>query len=359
MAEPRSEENDKGQAEARARLLEHAGTARRRRFRPGRAGWAGVGAVCVAAAVALTLVVGTGDDGDDAARVAQPERTADGALLAAADATERRSAETGRYLHTTSREDTLVSAGTPASPFLVVRKRLADRWQAADPSRDGSRVWTKRLGIRPQTAADRKAWKAAGSPAAVAGLPPNGTPRVVLKGAGAWQRSGIPAGATGKAGTLGGRNVTADQLNALSADTAGLRTALMARYEGNSGAEENQWLFTVTRDLLDGSLPVHPDVQAAAYRMLAELDGVELLGPVQDPDGRQGTGIALDETGGELGSVRHTLIIDGGSGRLLAADEVLLEPSRAHAGIPAGTVRTSTVYEGQEWTDERPAAPKS
>ncbi|GAA2724309.1 CU044_5270 family protein [Actinocorallia aurantiaca] len=361
MAEPGSKENDKGQAEARARLLEHAGTARRRGFRPGRAGWAGVGAVCVAAAVALTLVIGTGDDdgGDDAARVAQPQRTANAALLAAADATERRSAEAGRYLHTTSRESRLMSAGTRAPSFLVVRKRLADRWQAADPSSDGNRVWIKRLGIRPQTAADRKAWKAAGSPAAVAALSPDGTPRVVLKGVGTWQRSGTAEGATGKAGTLGGRNVTADQLNALPTDTSGLRTALMARYEGESGAEQNQWLFAVTRDLLDGSLPVHPDVQAAAYRMLAELEGVELLGPVQDPDGRRGTGIALDETGGEFGSVRHTLIIDGETGRLLSADEVLLEPAQAYAGIPAGTVRTSTVYESQEWTDERPAAPRS
>ncbi|MEO3787732.1 CU044_5270 family protein [Actinocorallia sp. B10E7] len=362
MAEPRSvqEGNERrrpeAQAEARARLLAHAGTARRRRFRPGRAGRAGAAAVCVVAAVALTLVTGNGGGDDDGAPIAQPERTADRALLAAADATARRSPETGRYLHTSSRESTLVSAGTANSSFLVVRDRRTDRWQAADPTRDVSPVWTKRLAVRPQTAADRKAWKAAGSPALVAGLSRTGEPRVELKRAGAWQKSGT---AVGKAGTLGGRNVTATQLDALPADTTGLRTALLTRYQGKSGAKADPWLFTAARDLLDGSLPVHPDVQAAAYRVLAELEGVELLGPVQDPEGRPGTGIALNEAGDERGSVRHTLIIDEGTGRLLAAKDVLMEPSRAYTRVPAGTVYAATVYEGSEWTDERPSAPKS
>lgn len=359
MSDPVQENEERlarAQAEARARLLEHAGAARVRRSRLGRrAGW-GVGVVAVCAAVSVALVPALRDD--DGGGSAEPRQTADRVLLAAADAAGRQ-AESGRYLHTSSRETRLVSAGTAQASFLVVRDLETDRWQAARPARDASLVWTRQLGARPLTAEDEKAWRNAGAPARVAGLSGADKPRVEPKRTAAWKKTATGAGRSGKqakAGTLGSRPVTLNWLNALPADAQGLRERLLTLHQDAAGAD--LWLFTVSRELLDGSLPVRPEVRAATYRMLAELDGVEPLGSVQDARGRQGTGVALEEPGDERGLVRHVLIIDEGTGRLLEARDVLLEPSPAYARVPAGTVYDSTVYE-HEWTDGRPVPPKA
>ncbi|WP_106400350.1 CU044_5270 family protein [Actinocorallia populi] len=365
MAEPwpaRKEENGRprAQAEARARLLEHAGKARAgRRLRPGRIAVWGAGVVAVCAAAALVLVPAVRDD-DGGGPVAKARRTADGVLLAAADAADRQPPENGRYLHTSSRETELVSAGTERSSFLVVEDRVTDHWQAARPARDGSLVWTRRLGTRPLSAEDEQAWKAAGSPARVAGLSWTGRPKVELRQAGAWKRSRVEVGKSAsraKVGTLGSAKVTLGRLNALPADAGELRASLLGRYRGGE-AGTDLWLFGAARDLLDGSLPVRPEVRAAAYRMMAGLGGVALLGPAQDGRGRPGTAIAFDEPGNERGLVRHTLIVDEGTGRLLEAREMMLNPSRAYAKIPEGTVYDSVVYD-HEWTDARPAVPRS
>jgi hypothetical protein len=360
MSDPVQEKEERlarAQAEARARLLEHAGAAQGRRTRLGRrAGW-GIGVVAVCAAVSVALVPALRDD-DGGGGSAEPRRTADSVLLAAADAAGRQ-AESGRYLHTSSRETRLVSAGTAQASFLVVRDLETDRWQAVRPARDASPVWTRRLGARPLTAEDEKTWREAGAPARVAGLPGADRPRIAPNRTAAWKKTETGAGRSGKraaVGTLGSRPVTLGQLNALPADARGLRDALLTRHQDAAGAD--LWLFTVSRELLDGSLPVRPEVRAATYRMLAELDGVEPLGSVQDARGRQGTGIALEEPDGERGRVRHVLIVDEGTGRLLETRDVLVEPSPAYARIPAGTVYDSTVYE-HEWTDGRPVPPKA
>ncbi|WP_344247574.1 CU044_5270 family protein, partial [Actinocorallia libanotica] len=288
------------------------------------------------------------------------DRDADAVLRAAADAAVRQPPESGRYLHASSRETELVSAGTARSSFLVVEDRVTDRWQAARPARDGSLVWTKRLGVRPLSDQDEQAWKAAGSPARVAGLSSTGKPRVALRQAGAWKKSTVGIGKAGKQakiGTLGSQKVTMGVLKALPADAGQLRETLLTRYQGDE-AGADLWLFGAARDLLDGTLPVRPEVRAAAYRILAEVDGVALLGPARDGQGRSGTAVAFDEPGNERGLVRHTLILDEGTGRLLEAREMMLHPAPAYAKIPEGTVYDSVVYD-HEWTDARPAAPRA
>lgn len=89
-------------------------------------------------------------------------------------------------------------------------------------------------------------------------------------------------------------------------------------------------MFVMVGDVL--RQPLTPrDVRVALYEVAARIEGVELIGEIDDPVGREGTAVALTSAGhvtplpkpGE-GDIRHEIIFDPDTGRFLAERDVLV-----------------------------------
>ena len=360
-------------AGARLRLVQHTGHRRGFRFT-----WPlATGLGMTAAAASVALVVGASGSGTAPVKP-QPELTARQVLLAAAAQVDRQPQAIGKYLHTTMLNTLVFSTTVNGHSFRVGQKRSEDSWDASDPAHDASYTWTRELGTQPLTAADAAAWKAAGSPAQfpVTLMPFNKSHQrtvmhldMPIRQAGKPTATSQAAGTKGNmgAGYLGTKWLTVKDVLALPADPARLKALLIPMYAGHapdSGLSMPQqvWLFTVARDLVNGSFPARPAVQAAAYRMLAGLSGVTAIGTVKDPTGRTGTAIAINENSNSaehFGLIRHMIIIDRTTGRILAEEEIALKPAAngMAAGLPPGTAYATLVYPTSAWTDQKPQAP--
>jgi hypothetical protein len=78
-----------------------------------------------------------------------------------------------------------------------------------------------------------------------------------------------------------------------------------------------------------------PELRAALYELVADLDGVELSGPTEDPLGRAGTAVSIEsDYSGQL--ERYTLIFDAATSQPLAFTETLLEGAGASEGQARG-----------------------
>jgi hypothetical protein len=88
---------------------------------------------------------------------------------------------------------------------------------------------------------------------------------------------------------------------------------------------------------------VSPAVRATAYRVLADLDGVSLLGPVTDQRGRSGEAVAYVEHHA-TGSTEYRLIIDPATGQAFATEE----------RDAAGELNSYTVVEDAAFHDGNP-----
>ncbi|WP_238007341.1 CU044_5270 family protein [Dactylosporangium sp. AC04546] len=113
---------------------------------------------------------------------------------------------------------------------------------------------------------------------------------------------------------------SAAQLAALPAEPGALKARLLDWYaEKGSGENRDEFLFYSGAGLvLD--LPVPAPVRAAAYRMLAQLPGIEVLGPVTDALGRGGVAVGYNRRG-DFGAVgQQRLVIDPATGEALAQE---------------------------------------
>jgi hypothetical protein len=79
--------------------------------------------------------------------------------------------------------------------------------------------------------------------------------------------------------------------------------------------------------------PPSPQLLAAVYRMIALIPGVRDAGWVRDRAGRQGLAIAVP-AGGAGHEHSWRLIADPGSGRLLDAEDIQVDPSAVKIGTP-------------------------
>jgi hypothetical protein len=86
---------------------------------------------------------------------------------------------------------------------------------------------------------------------------------------------------------------------------------------------KDQRLFVAASDLLSTPL-ASPALRSSLYRLVAGLEGVELLGEITDPIGRPGIGVAIPSraTGAPT---RRVLIFDATTSEVLAEEVVLLE----------------------------------
>jgi hypothetical protein len=166
---------------------------------------------------------------------------------------------------------------------------------------------------------------------------------------------------------VGGEQLTMDQLRRLPADPRRLAARLRASVQGlldnwptdpgTDPPDVQGLVFLAATDLL--ATPITQPVRAAAFKVMAGLDGVRLLGPVADPAGRQGTGMSFPE-GPEA---ERVFIVDEATATLLATMVVARDPDHFQVRVPAGTTILSTTWLETGWTDrpggEGPDAPVS
>jgi hypothetical protein len=138
-----------------------------------------------------------------------------------------------------------------------------------------------------------------------------------------------------------------------STDTDDLYDQIRERAEGYGPSTDAEMLVLVG-DLLREQL-APPDLRAALFRVAARIPGVELVGDVTDPAGRNG--IAVARTSDDAGFLeRNELIFDPDTSELLAERQVLLERVE-WADAEPGTVIGYAVYLESgvvETTSERP-----
>jgi hypothetical protein len=327
----------------------------------------GAGAAAVALAVALT-------GGAPASREpAAPVRpmTARQVLLTAAD--KAAAAPTGRYWHThvISSEGYHVDHG---DYMIFGARHEIDQWTArSDKDPD---VFRSRFGAAtPQTAADRAAWRRAGSPKTWRVLS-NGGHIAQTTTPGAWdlQRTS-PADKRREKRNEAAMNKRCaahppclpgrpgpKQREALARDPKALKRYLLA--SAGMGGPSNL-LSASGMFLLD---PSSPELRAAVFRVLAADDGVRGLGTTRDPLGRTATVLAVRMT--DNGNVYDTeLLLDPVSYVPLGVQTVLVRGNGGKRvspppgtppfqsggletkGMKPGAVTHSEIYVAMGWTN--------
>ncbi|MFI6790958.1 CU044_5270 family protein [Nonomuraea sp. NPDC050383] len=361
-------------ARTRAAELSHAMAQprpSRRRRKTVRPVW-GLGLLGAAAAATAVTVMLTGAGGTapraPSATTAAPQPasgrqihlSAREILLTAAQRAESRREATGAYWHTVGVQRTLFKVD--GAGYTVVNSQRSESWT---PSAPGGEQWSRAssLGAQPATPQDAEAWRQAGSPAEI---------RVKVPGKGTVELSTEPRAAeVGHAPLVDGdkvfwlgRNVSMKDLRSLPSTPAGLRKWLLRSYGGH-GTESgdpmssDDWLFAVTAGLIR-DMPVTPQVRGAAFRMLADLQNIEVIDDVKDAEGRTGTAIAVKQRvgakGGDHAVLQSRLIMDETTGQALAQESVVVEPGGLQAGLEPGAVSDSYTILESGWTDSGPAS---
>ncbi len=229
----------------------------------------------------------------------------------------------GQYFYTRSREAYLTTVGFnprcathPCDrdhPWEATREwsalapRIRQTWIAANGAGRARVVSTKPEFLTP---AQRREWKAAGSPHLGSGEVED----FALTGQPFLDTTDLPT------------------------EPKALRKLIEARkiplVDGPPGEAET---FTLIGDMLRNTyLP--PAFRAALYRVVAELPEVDLRGQVEDPVGRKGIGVAFTK-----GSVTHELIFDPATSALLGEREVAARRI-PELQVPAGTETGSVAY---------------
>lgn len=329
-----------------------------------------------------------------AARSRTPEPTTARQVLLAASANVPSAPLTGRYWHFKAMRGLTFPAGTPAHPYDVSLAEALEEW---DPSVAGQKAWgvSRQLGAVSATPADAAAWRAAGSPTTWRSgkWPPtmNDT-----RGAIFWAR---PLAATttasppfvvwgksdGTVGVVEGDTtfLTADQFRQIPASQRGVVKMLRQIYDQTGCDHEtgcspmDQFLWSMSVNLLQD--PVSPQVKSAAFKVMASLPGVRMLGPMTDPLGRHGFGLAVAED--DLGTAHpdprihltEAAVINPATGALLAVEDVGPMPRNVacmtydSAGRCVGPSYTGRSYPlqvdayaaivSEGWTNAAPALP--
>ncbi|WP_141578911.1 hypothetical protein [Actinomadura sp. WMMA1423] len=317
--------------------------------RPGRF----AAAACAAVSLAAGLFVLTRQSGGEPAP--SPARST---LLAAASTLEAGSPAPGRYWTAEFSGYSLAGfmpgpeAGPPP-PTAQILYRFSStceaRVWAARQARDPSWVIIDSVTDRRLSRADERAWRRAGArpPGSCdifrLGIGLSSPPPVAL----ALERStGRSAEEGGIYPAVGGAPITLDQIAALPTEPKALRAALDRLILVPPGEDRARWkpgpsdTADAIAELLV-SAPTPPALQAALYRVLAELPIDRGPGTVTDRLGRSGVAFWIRQ-----GPWRMSLIIDPRTGRPLGVEEYL-----------DGRLESYTIVRRQGWTDARPVLP--
>jgi len=244
---------------------------------------------------------------------------------------------TGRYWRVREISGINVPGGTKADPYDISLANSYDQW---NPRSAGQKGWdiTQQLGARPATPADAAAWRAAGSPSTwhsgtrsrrVMTLRPppwalDVTTAASVQAAG-WQVSDGTVGYV--EGDLAG--LKAAQFRQMPTSPRGVAAVLRHYYAATGCAKhpagcspEDQFVWSEALFLLQD--PVSARVRSAAFKVMASLAGVRLLGPMTDPLGRRGYGLAAgpNDVGGGRRNQLSVAVIDPRTGSLLATEDI-------------------------------------
>jgi len=268
-------------------------------------------------------------------------------LLVAAERSGHGGATTGRYLVVTKEDGEIRTEGPAGRKYHIVRRMSFERWY---PTKPGEAVieFYQSLGARPVGPGDEAAWRADGSPGRWVEPPPAGLPDakpVVIEAApGPRGYVRMPVAETDP-------EVGWYPRSELPTEPAALRRYLVGRWKAYSGDRLSDFeLFRTGADIAF-SVRLPAEVRAAAFRMLAGIDGVQSLGQVADQRGRAGVAVGYARKGDSGNWVQPRLIIDPGTGQPLAQESWRLGPGKAAA---TGELLGYTLMTGFRYTDEAP-----
>ncbi len=138
-----------------------------------------------------------------------------------------------------------------------------------------------------------------------------------------WIKEGRPPLSTPTSDrAVGPGNLLPSEQNELPTAVGQLRRTLL-REAPTKQVDPRVALFVKAADILSKPL-VDPDLRAALYRLLAGIEGIQLLGERRDELGRVGTGIAV--TSQAPGPLERRVLIFDRTSAVLAEQVVLLEP---------------------------------
>ncbi len=306
----------------------------RRRRRPSRRTAVGIAAAGLAIAIALPIALpGGGTGGAEPVAAAVLYKVALRAARQAPDPVPG----PGQFLYTKSESfSTHLYVVGDGTTFLFQQPSSRESWIAPDGS---GRLLGISGAVTFPTEEDRATWVAAGSPDLY-------------------------------------ENLTEDELfdpgELLFADFVDLPTDpeelldVIERREVIGGPSGDWETFAIIGDLLRET-SLQPKVRAALYQVAAELPGVELVGRVQDGEGRSGVAVAYTRRNSDA-PFRHELIFDPTTAELLGENEVLVAdstvdvesggPGAIYGGVgPAGTRTFSTTYLVSEIVDSASESP--
>ncbi|WP_229072010.1 CU044_5270 family protein [Actinoplanes sp. DH11] len=336
---------------------------RTRRFRPATL----IPAAGLAAAAVAAVAINTGGPapapggaapapGGSATEAVRPP-TAAQLLLTAAERSTRDTPAAGRYLIVRTESGSVLTVRSGTSTYEMTDRTAYEIWLSRT-GQEATRTVSQDLGMTPLTPADDAAWRAAGQPGTVlVGKP---LPTGDLGPASPVSTSGGPRQTSTLDSrdiyALGDAGVSVPDLEKLPADPAALRSALLKHFDGGGGdlpTDREQWLLSVATGLIT-DIPVSGPVRAAAFRLIAGLPGVRLLGTVTDQRGRQGDGFAFTAATPAGGSIERRFIIDTATGRALGEESHVLRPAGATARLKPGTLLGYTLVLAQQTTDQTP-----
>jgi len=307
---------------------------------------------------------------------------------------------TGAYWRVQVVSGTIWPGGTKAHPYDISVATGYDQWNPKSPGQKEVEI-ARQLGTRPATAADAAAWRAAGSPTTWRGGQFSYHNNDLTLGA-PWGGNLWPEVATTAAQSRNASSTVSDgTIGYIEGDEAGLNAAqfgqiparpkavaaLLRRYakqtpcgqhpsSGCATVDQIVWLEALY--LLED--PVSAQVRSATFKVMASLPGVRLLGPMTDPLGRSGYGIAAgpQAPGNQDYNPVKAVVIDPATGSLLATEEIgpiprsvrcwtlqyvrghekCIGPSHVGRSYPS-QVDEFTALVSAGWTDASPSLPRS
>ncbi|MEW9554953.1 CU044_5270 family protein [Nonomuraea sp. NPDC050783] len=364
-------------AQARARMLSQTGTVRRRPRRAWRLPLGLVAATMVASVVAgMALIAhdpaepkkpGAANKGVDPSPQALTPR---GMMLAAASQAEQQ--PQGRYWFTHQRTGLPLLALGRTGGYVVEERADTFEW-VGRTREDGRAFYGRDLGGEPQTDADIKDWRDAGSPRSWQ-VRSSGTTRTISIKPGDWiaDQKKPPGGAFTIPGV---GSFTYAELQNLPAEPEELRELLcegrvrltsevaeQLRRGGVTAAHKScdsasgvldKVFFTLT------STPVPPKVRAGLMRLLTDYPGVRRLGAVADPLGRPGIALAASYKSRDgRGTLQRDLIFDQRTGKVLGSRDILKKPGPDSQSWQApGRILGYWLIVDSGWADTRPKLP--
>jgi hypothetical protein len=315
----------------------------------------GVVAVGAAAMAVAVVVAGQGPDGPPVLKKTPGDGKVgtEPIMLAAAKAEAQ---PLGRYwVSDTVWGQSYVVAAKTGSYVIVGAARETFEWTAVK-SGGGNLFYARDLPARPQTSADKAAWRKAGSPRGFR-VWSNDHYQTYTSSTGRWEADHDQA-RTGGGFVFSGidnpsPNVTFAQLQKLSTDPAQVRQRYMP-----SRGEPAQHLQDVGTDLMKA--PVPPKLLAGTMRAVPTFPGVYSVGTVTDPLGRKGIAFAADwPTTGPLAHKygNRIQLVFSPDGEFLGEENVLTRPGGEYAKQQPGFVIDYHVMRGAAWTNKKPSPP--